>query len=251
MLEDSLNEARKDAEDNPSQESAINLQRAKAKFLKAKLEAKRRSWREKTESLNFQKDGRKLWKITKQLNEEDSRGQKITLEEDDSILIGKQAADRFAKTYEKESDIEITTTQRREARKEQRNGRRKETTQDTMQLPFTLEELQKAIKKLKKRKSPGPDGVTNEMLLHLGNIALLKLLEIFNYSWETGNIPQIWKEAIMIPILKKGKNKTKASSYRPISLTSCIVKTMERIINCRLTWYLETNDILSEEQAGF
>ena len=64
-------------------------------------------------------------------------------------------------------------------------------------------------------------------------------------------MPQIWKEAIMIPIHKKGKDRRKSSSYRPISLTSCVVKTMERIINGRLMYYLETEKILSEEQAGF
>ena len=38
----------------------------------------------------------------------------------------------------------------------------------------------------------------------------------------------------MTPVLKKGKDKKKAASYRPISLTSCLVKTLERIINSRL-----------------
>ena len=35
----------------------------------------------------------------------------------------------------------------------------------------------------------------------------------------------------MIPILKKGKDPKKANSYRPVSLASCVVKTMERIAN--------------------
>ena len=44
----------------------------------------------------------------------------------------------------------------------------------------------------------------------------------------------------MIPILKKGKDPKQAASYRPMSLTSCIGKTMERVVNQRLKWYLET-----------
>ena len=55
----------------------------------------------------------------------------------------------------------------------------------------------------------------------------------------------------MVPILKKGKNRTKAASYRPISLTSCTCKTLERIINQRMQWYLESESIISPEQAGF
>ena len=120
-----------------------------------------------------------------------------------------------------------------------------------MEDPITLKELKKARKKLKLRKSPGPDDITNEMLQNLGNTALEKLLQVFNLSWETGTLPQIWREAITIPILKKGKDKKKAASYRPISLTSCVVKTLERIINLRLLHHLETEQIIVPEQAGF
>ena len=248
-LEDDLNEARNKAEKEPSQTNTILLQQAKAKFLKTKLEAKRRSWREKTSSLNMRNDTA-LWKLTKSLNEEDSRGCTITLDEG-GILTGKQAADRFAKTYENESDLNVQTEQRRKARSEQQRRSKIEKPTDAMTLPLTLKELNNVLRKLKKKRSPGPDGITSEMLQHLDTTARLKLLEIFNHIWEEGRVPQIWKEAIMIPIHKKGKDRRKSSSYRPISLTSCVVKTMERIINGRLMYYLETEKILSEEQAGF
>ena len=101
------------------------------------------------------------------------------------------------------------------------------------------------------KKSPGPDQVTNEMLVNLGNGMKRKLLQLFNTSWRSGRIPQAWKEANMTPIHKQGKSKDKAESYRPISLLSCLCKTMERMVNTRLTWYLENNNILIEEQAGF
>ena len=53
----------------------------------------------------------------------------------------------------------------------------------------------------------------------------------------------------MIPIFKKDPKQ--AASYRPISFTSCVGKAMERVVNQRLKWYLETNDPLAPEQAGF
>ena len=248
-LEDDLNEAREKAEKETSQTNTILLQKSKAKFLKTKLEAKRRSWREKTSTLNMRNDTA-LWKLTKSLNEEDSRGSTITLDEG-GILTGKQAADCFAKTYGKASDLNVPTEQRRKARSELQRRSTEEKTKDVMTLPLTLNELNKVLRKLKKKRSPGPDGITSEMLQHLDTTARLKLLEIFNHSWEEGRVPQIWKEAIMIPIHKKGKDRRKSASYRPISLTSCVVKTMERIINGRLMYYLETEKILSEEQAGF
>ena len=65
-----------------------------------------------------------------------------------------------------------------------------------------MTELRQAIEKLKKKKSPGPENITNEMLQHLGNTALKKILDMYNLSWKEGQVPQIWKEAIKIPILK-------------------------------------------------
>ena len=55
----------------------------------------------------------------------------------------------------------------------------------------------------------------------------------------------------MVPIHKPGKAKTEATSYRPISLTSCMLKLLERIINTRLKWFLETEKLLVPQQAGF
>ena len=120
-----------------------------------------------------------------------------------------------------------------------------------MQQPLRLGELQRALMKLRSRRSPRPDGITNEMLIHLGSAAVCKLLQIYNHSWEQGVFPQVWREATMTPILKKGKDSKKANSYRPVSQTSCLVKTMKRIVNERLKWYLETEDLLAPEQAGF
>ena len=59
------------------------------------------------------------------------------------------------------------------------------------------------------------------------------------------------KNAHLVPILKKGKNPAEARSFRPISLTSCIGKIAERLINRRLYWYLESSDLLGKNQGGF
>ena len=122
-----------------------------------------------------------------------------------------------------------------------------------MQSDITLSELRKSINKLKKKKSLGPDNIANEMLSHLDNSSLKILLNIFNLIWSQGRVPQIWKEAIMMPILKKGKNRSNISSCRPISLTSSCCKLMDRIFNKRMQTYLESESITSigHEQAGF
>ena len=82
-------------------------------------------------------------------------------------------------------------------------------------------------------------------------LSLTYLLDIYNNIWISGNIPTIWKQALTIPIHKKQKDPTNPTSYRPIALTSCTCKTLERMINLRLTWFLESNNLLSNLQTGF
>ena len=77
------------------------------------------------------------------------------------------------------------------------------------------------------------------------------LLALFNKTWTAGHIPKTWKLATINPILKKGKKADKPQNYRPISLTSCVGKLGEKIVNNRLYWWLETNNLISAHQAGF
>src|SRR5205814_2102834 len=64
-------------------------------------------------------------------------------------------------------------------------------------------------------------------------------------------VPSTWTEAHIQPVLKKGKDKKGPENYRPISLLSCTGKLMERLINRRLMWFLETNSALSPTQTGY
>ncbi|KAF0292265.1 Mannose-binding protein C [Amphibalanus amphitrite] len=61
--------------------------------------------------------------------------------------------------------------------------------------PFSLAELNAQIVETKLKKSPGPDGITNEMLRHLGPIAKKEFLRTFNSSWSSGEVPKEWRVA--------------------------------------------------------
>ena len=89
------------------------------------------------------------------------------------------------------------------------------------------------------------------MLKHLPESSLQTLLGIFNHIWTTGDFPEDWRLATLIPIPKPGKDYAEPTNYRPIALTSCLCKTLERMINKRLIWYLESNNLLSRYQSGF
>ena len=84
-----------------------------------------------------------------------------------------------------------------------------------------------------------------------GSNGMAVLLRLIDITWKTGQLPKYWKTAVLIPLLKKNKPKSAPSSYRPISLTSCIGKLVERMINERLNWWLEHNNIITPCQAGF
>ena len=58
-------------------------------------------------------------------------------------------------------------------------------------------------------------------------------------------------KATIIPIRKPGKDQSNPQNYRPIALTSCLCKTLERMINDRLVWILESNNLLTNIQSGF
>ncbi|GFO44645.1 reverse transcriptase [Plakobranchus ocellatus] len=121
----------------------------------------------------------------------------------------------------------------------------------TFETEFTVTELDIALRKGKPGKAPGLDGVTQEMIFQLSPKAKSVLLNLFNLTWKSGELPRAWRTAVLVPILKKGKCATAAGSYRPISLTSVISKTMERMVNARLYHYLEQRACLDESQSGF
>ena len=99
--------------------------------------------------------------------------------------------------------------------------------------------------------APGPDQIHYQILKHLPGASLQCLLKVFNNIWETGEFPPSWREATIIPIAKPGKDSKDPYNYRPIALTSCVCKTMERMINDRLVWYLESSSLITEAQSGF
>ena len=69
--------------------------------------------------------------------------------------------------------------------------------------------------------------------------------------WNSSIFPAEWYHVIQIPILKPGKDPTNPSSYRTISLTPTFSKLMERMVQNRLVWFMERNDIMTPLQSVF
>ena len=77
------------------------------------------------------------------------------------------------------------------------------------------------------------------------DLALNNLQRLICYKTKP-NQTKIRKETTVILILKPFKDHTNAKNYRPITLSSCVCKTLERMINAILICYLETNRLITE-----
>ena len=101
--------------------------------------------------------------------------------------------------------------------------------------PLLMSELKSAIKKMKGKGAAGPDNIPISFLKSLGPLAFQELLSIFNSSFSLAHCRRISRVATIITLLKAEKSHSEVASFRPISLTSCVVKLPERILADRLS----------------
>lgn len=117
--------------------------------------------------------------------------------------------------------------------------------------PFTMRELKLSLNKSNEQTSVGPDGLPYAFFTNLNELNLSTLLIAINNLWSNHTFPEEWFRSLIIPILKPGKDRLSANSYRPISLTCCVCKLVERMVNTRLMYFLESNQLLDPFQSGF
>lgn len=110
--------------------------------------------------------------------------------------------------------------------------------------------IKNAVRRMK-QSTPGVDGISYCMMKHFSETSMEVILTFYNRIWMEGIIPQNWKEALIIPIKKPGKDPSNPINYRPIDLTSHLCKVMERMITDRMTYHLEKINWFSSYQSGF
>lgn len=94
--------------------------------------------------------------------------------------------------------------------------------------------------------SPRLDGIDYRILKEMPIEIKKEMTRIFNGLIQRNEIPEDWRKYQCIFIDKGTKKKV-----RPISLSSCVGKLLERIVNERLNWWIEKNDIIDKTQNGF
>lgn len=115
---------------------------------------------------------------------------------------------------------------------------------------LTLDELSIASKNLLSGKSCGIDGINNEILSLLFQLYPSFFLNLFNIILSTGKYPSHWAVSLISPVHKKG-SWYDILNFRGISLTPCISKFFETVLNNRLITFCSNNKILSQTQLGF
>lgn len=73
-----------------------------------------------------------------------------------------------------------------------------------------------------------------------------RVMRLFNLVLETGEFPDIWKVACVIPLYKSGCKKS-VDNYRPISLLHLMGKLLEKALHRRLYCFLDNTDFIAQE----
>jgi hypothetical protein len=97
-------------------------------------------------------------------------------------------------------------------------------------------------------KSPGTDQIPAELIKAGGETLYSEIHRLICCIWNKEELPQHWKESIIVPIYKKG-DKTDCNNYQGISLLSTAYKILSNILLARLNPYV--NEIVGDHQCGF
>ena len=228
-------------EENPDSERIIALDQEIDEIIKQHKKAR---WVEKLEAIDHRTNPSSLWGLLQRLEgrrTDDAANAGIEFDEHAYTKPNKISAsfNRFfscVRPYE----------QNRLKRQNKRSARKQKLTHPQ---PYAVEfeQVKAAIKASKSSRAIGPDGLAAVHLKHLSDNGILYLTHLINLSFEKNIIPNLWKRSTIIPILKPGKDNTKSTSYRPISLLCPPVKIIERLICKELATCLPQNS----SQHGF
>ena len=116
--------------------------------------------------------------------------------------------------------------------------------------PSTPTEVISITSLLKSNKSAGYDGIEPKVIQNIIQYIAPPLSDIISKSFTQGYVPDKFKIANVIP-LHKSDDKCNISNYRPISVLPVFSKILEKIMYCRLSNFMKTNNIICSNQYGF
>jgi hypothetical protein len=162
---------------------------------------------------NSKDDSNRMYKAIRNINRQKPK-ESLLVEKENGTTSNEEEVveiitDFFRKTFNQENQTPILNIKPTE-----------------MKVPFTEEEVDKAIKSLKNEKSAGTDEITAEQLKYGSNRISKGIAMILNNISKSGNFPKEIKAGILVPLPKPGKKKGPTSNLRPIILLSMIRKIL-------------------------
>jgi ribonuclease HI len=234
-------------------ENLMDFQRLKATTRLLLKRARQEEWRRFTNTMTNQTPAKEIWgKISAISGKRKSCNIPRIRTNDQAITQPLQIANSLARHFAKISKTNNYSTAFQDVKSRAEKTAVQVNFEDEAghNSSFSMTELQEALSTCL-GSSPGPDDITYEMIKQLEEAEKGKLLKAYNDIWETGTFPEEWRQAVTIPIKKPGKDPESVDSYRPISLTSCLGKVLEKMVNRRLVFILEKGRLLPEQQFGF
>lgn len=186
---------------------------------KAVKEAKQRYGR-KLESQLQQSDSRSLWQGLRKIT--DYKVKNTGMTNADATLADElnNFYARFEAAAKDASDVNASGA----------NGCRQENTASTGgAFVITEHDVRRAFRKVNTKKAAGPDGISGRILRACADQLAPVFTEIFNISLSQSVIPTCFKESIIVPVPKK-PYPASLNDYRPVALTSVVMKCFERLV---------------------
>lgn len=210
------------------------------KMLKILNNNRKQRWHESVEKLDFTRSSHKAWGLMKRLGDKNTRATpqiKAIKPDDIASKLVKAAKVNMDKTFGKEIKVQLRKT---------KNELSKQSDYGT---PFSIQEIETALKKTKTQKAACFDGIYPEFLKFTGAYTRRWLAEFYSDILEKCHLPKQFKRAKVIALLKPGKEGKEATDFRPVSLLSVTYKILERLVLERIQPTIDK--VVPIEQAGF
>lgn len=117
--------------------------------------------------------------------------------------------------------------------------------------PIQINDFKNLLAGTKSKSAAGEDGITYSVLKLCADNTVSKICDVLNQCLEENVFPKQWKSAKVRMLPKPQKDHSKAVSYRPISLLSCLGKILERYIYIYLIKELNGKKFFKDIQAGY
>ena len=183
--------------------------------LKAEIKRKKEMYRQRLESRFANKDSRGAWKTLETMT--NYKPKKNTVQIDNARLF----ADELNIFYSRFDHQDFSAEQAREVNLTMND--------EIKPVVISEDEVRKVLSRVSTRKATGPDGISNKTLKTLCDQLSLPLSKLFQLSINEHSIPKAWKTSCIIPTPKNKRPKEK-NDFRPVALTSNVMKCFEKII---------------------